>query len=145
MSQTKKLQNNLIPIFTNQMKIFIFILTLLFALLTCCQMPIPKIENTPLHSDEWLIFKQATEITIRNNEVHIADLKEENIYLGKELNIDYQKKINKFAQQNKEIREKIEAYQMENTRFSTFKHQIETDMNLLGKNLNELTLNNQQK
>lgn len=145
MSQTKKLQNNLIPIFINQMKIFIFILTLLFALLTRCQMPVQRATNSPLTSDEWLIFKQATEITIRNNEVHIADLKEENIYLGKELNIDYQKKINKVAQQNKEIREKIEAYQMENTRFSTFKHQIETDMNLLGKNLNELTLNNQQK
>lgn len=127
------------------MKTFIFIFTLLFAMPMRCGIPVPQVAEMPPNAQEWLLFKQAAEITIRNNEVHIADLKAENIYLGKEFDINYQKKVGKAAQQNKEIRERIAAFQIEKNDFSTFKHQIKVDMRFLAKTLNQLTLANQQK
>ena len=127
------------------MKKIFFIIILFTSLIIGCQSAAQTAEasvNQP--STEWTNFKRDSESRIRNNEVHIADLKAEKDLLETEFEAHYQKDIDKVEQQNIAMKTQIAAYVEGKEDWKLFKQQFNAEMDALTKTLNALTVNNQK-
>jgi len=91
---------------------------------------------------EWETFKNNAEITIRNNEIRIGDLKVKLHKQGTVLDPMYEKKIETLEQQNKDLKKRIEDYEKSQSDWETFKREFNHDMDELGKALKDLTVDN---
>ena len=94
------------------------------------------------NAKEWETFKSDAEITIRNNEIRIADLRVKLNKQGTMLDPMYEKKIETLEQQNKDLKKRIEDYEKNQSDWETFKREFNHDMDELGRALKDLTVDN---
>ena len=94
------------------------------------------------NAEEWKTFKSDAEITIRNNEIRIADLKVKLNKPGTVLDPMYVKKIETLEQQNNDLKKRIEDYEKDQSDWETFKREFNHDMDELGRALKDLTVDN---
>ncbi|NTV84969.1 MAG: hypothetical protein HGA23_11835 [Bacteroidales bacterium] len=94
------------------------------------------------NAEEWNTFKSDAEVTIRNNEIRIADLRVKMAKQGTMLDPMYEKKIEALEQQNRDLRKRIEDYEKSQSDWETFKREFNHDMDELGKALKDITVDN---
>ena len=94
------------------------------------------------NAKEWETFKNDAELTIRNNEIRISELKVKLHQQGTILDPMYEKKIETLEQQNKDLKKRIEDYEKDQSDWETFKREFSHDMDELGKALKDLTVDN---
>ena len=94
------------------------------------------------NAKEWETFKSDAEITIRNNEIRIADLRVKLNKQGTMLDPMYEKKIETLEQQNRDLKKRIEDYEKSQSDWETFKREFNHDMDELGKALKDITVDN---
>jgi Ni/Co efflux regulator RcnB len=96
------------------------------------------------NAEEWETFKSDAEITIRNNEIRIADLRVKLNKQGTILDPMYERKIELLEQQNKDLIKRIEDYEKSQSDWETFKREFNHDVDELGKALKDLTVDNKK-
>jgi len=94
------------------------------------------------NAEEWETFKSDAELTIKNNEIRIAELRVKLNKQGTMLDPMYEKKIATLEQQNKDLKKRIEDYEKNQSDWETFKREFNHDMDELGKALKDLTVDN---
>jgi len=95
-------------------------------------------------AEEWAIFKSESEVKIRDNEVRINELTVRMKKPGEVFDELYAKKIANLELQNKEMRNRLTAYEKSQTNWETFKREFNHDMDELGKALKDLTVDNKK-
>lgn len=94
-------------------------------------------------AEEWQVFKDDTDAKIEDNTAKIAELKLKIKKTGKEIDKEYQKKIDTLEQKNKELKVKIDSYKNDvNSDWKAFKKEFNHDMDQLGKSLKDFTVDN---
>ena len=93
-------------------------------------------------AEDWETFKSDAEITIRNNEIRIAELRVKLNKPGTILDPMYEKRIEILEQQNKDLKKRIDYYEKNNSDWETFKREFNHDMDELGKALKDITVDN---
>jgi outer membrane murein-binding lipoprotein Lpp len=139
--------------------------TLLF---TGCQTPAQKVEDAKTNVDDanqdlndvkkdamaeeqrmadekdWMDFKTASEMRIRENETRITELKSDMKKSGKKLDAAYEKKIVAEEEKNKALETRMTAYHTGQSDWAEFKREFNHDMDELGQALKDLTVNNKK-
>lgn len=92
--------------------------------------------------DEWKTFKLESELKINNNEIRVKELKEKMKKPGTILDPLYANRIENLEQKNKELKIKLETYEINQSGWETFKREFNHDMDELGKAFKDLTVNN---
>lgn len=82
---------------------------------------------------EWKIFKNNAETTIENNKIRIAELRVKMTKSGKKMDAVYTAKIDAMELQNKNLKTRIEQYEMTQGNWSSFKIEFSKDMDELGQ------------
>ena len=95
-------------------------------------------------ADEWKLFKNDAEATIKNNEIRIAQLKEKMKNSGDAMNAVYSKKIDDMEMHNHNLKLKVENYEKNNSDWETFKAEFNHDVNELGQALKDFTITNKK-
>lgn len=90
-------------------------------------------------AEEWAMFKKDAELTIRNNEIRIAELKVKINKPGTTLDPLYVKRIETLEQQNKDLNKKISDYEKSQSDWESFKREFKHDMDALGDALKDFT------
>lgn len=151
--------------------IFILVVTSVFTagtIFTGCQSPTQKQENTQLKvqearkelnaakkenneavlvvatAEEWKTFKSESELKINANDVRIKELRVKMNKPGELLDPLYSKNIAALEQQNKDLRNKLYAYEKSQTNWESFKREFNNDMNALGEAFKNLTVDNKR-
>ena len=91
-------------------------------------------------AEEWASFKKDAELTIRNNEIRIAELKIKINKPGTTLDPLYEKRIETLEQQNRDLNTKISAYEKNQSDWESFKREFNHDMAALGEALRGFTV-----
>ncbi len=91
---------------------------------------------------EWKVFKQESEVKIRNNEVRVAELKVKLKKPGKTFDALYEKRIEKLDQKNKDLKTRIDAYENKQSDWQAFKSEFNQDLDELGQALKDFTVDN---
>ncbi len=100
--------------------------------------------------NEWKVFKKESEVKIRENEVRIAELRDNMKTSGRTTDSPQSKRIDEMEQRNKDMRTKIDTYDKNqsnsntNTNWESFKREFNNDMNSLGNSLNDFTKDNKK-
>ncbi|MFY7964698.1 MAG: hypothetical protein ACOVO1_07360 [Chitinophagaceae bacterium] len=94
--------------------------------------------------NEWKIFKNDAETTVKNNEIRIAGLKDKMKNAGAAAIAAYSKKIDDMEMQNHNLKLKIENYEKHNSDWESFKTEFNHDVNELGQALKDFTINNKK-
>lgn len=95
-------------------------------------------------ADEWKMFKNDADATIKNNEIKIGNLKMKIKKLNTPRDIVYVNRINALEEQNQSLKNKINAYDNNHSDWQTFKNDFSHDMQGLGKAFKDLTVPNQK-
>jgi len=90
-------------------------------------------------AEELKTFKLETELTVKNNEVSIAELKLKMRKSGSAMTELYAQKIDSLEMRNKSLKEKFTAYERSQSDWENFKFEVKHDLDEIGKALNELT------
>ena len=93
-------------------------------------------------AEEWSAFKSDAEAKIKSNEVRIAELNVKLNKPGEILDPLYKKRIQTLEQQNRDLKERLYAYEKSNSDWESFKREFNSDMNELGDALKDLTVDN---
>lgn len=91
---------------------------------------------------DWVTFRSDADITIRNNDIRIAELRVKLKKDGTMLDPMYEKKIVTLEQQNRDLKNRIDYYEKNQSDWETFKREFNHDMDELGKALKDLTVDN---
>jgi len=130
-------------------------------IVTSCSSPEQKIENAEAKvveakqdsakavvnaasADEWKMFKNDAEATIKNNEIRIGNLKMKMKQPTSPNDLVYTNRINDLDQQNQNLKHKIDVYDKEHSDWQVFKNEFNHDMEGLGKAFKDLTVTNQK-
>ena len=95
-------------------------------------------------ANEWKMFKNEAEATVKNNEIRITLLKEKMKNAGATAIAAYSKSIDNMEMQNHNLKLKIENYEKNNSDWESFKTEFNNDVNKLGQALKDFTLNNKK-
>ncbi len=93
-------------------------------------------------AEEWQMFKTEAEAKIRSNEVRINELTIQMNKPGEVFDALYKKRIQTLEQQNRDLKNRIDAYDRSHTDWETFKREFNHDMDELGEALKNLTVSN---
>jgi len=93
-------------------------------------------------AEEWDAFKSEADAKIKSNEVRIAELTVKMNKPGEILDPLYKKRIQTLEQQNRDLKERLYAYEKSNSDWESFKREFNSDMNELGDALKDLTVDN---
>lgn len=96
------------------------------------------------NAEAWRMLKTEWENKIKNNERTIADLKQEMKKPGRTFDAVYENSIKDLEQKNREMTIKMETYDKSQSDWESFKREFSHDMDVLGKALNDLTVNNKK-
>ncbi len=99
---------------------------------------------TKANDAEWQAYKMEANKTISENETRIAELQTAMKKLGKTFDDAYKKSINDLVDKNTTLKTRIADYENNQTDWDTFKREVDSDMEGLGKALNDLTINNKK-
>lgn len=125
------------------------------AIFTSCNSAAQKEENTTTESqdanaeeqvvataEEWQAFKTDAEAKIKNNEIRIEELTVQMNKPGQVFDDLYKNRIEELEQQNRELQNRIDAYDKSHTDWEKFKREFNHDMDELGEALKNITVNN---
>ena len=99
---------------------------------------------TKANDAEWQTYKMEANKTIAENETRIAELQTAMKKPGKTFDDAYKKSINDLVDKNTTLKTRIASYENNQTDWDTFKREVDSDMEGLGKALNDLTVNNKK-
>lgn len=92
--------------------------------------------------EQLIVFKQETELKIKENENRIVELKRQMKSAGKLLDAAYRKNIDALDRKNIEMRDRIDAYKTQNQDdWQRFKSEFTHDMDELGRALKDFNVN----
>ena len=94
-------------------------------------------------ADEWKKFKAETDAVITANEVRMKELSDQMKLKGKKLDDLYARKIDTLQMKNKELKNRLESYDMKSD-WKKFQDEFNRDMDELGKTLKDFTVNNKK-
>ena len=97
-----------------------------------------------VNPEEWITFKNESELKISNHEIRIAELYREIKNQGELSNAIYKKKIAYLDQQNKFMKARLESYEKGPSNWESFKHGFNYDMEAIGKALKDFTVDNKK-
>jgi len=98
----------------------------------------------PINSEEWITFKNESELKIKNYEIQIAELNRE---IKNQVEISeaiYKKAVAYLEQQNKFMKARLESYEKGPSNWESFKHGFDYDMDAIGEALNDLISHGQK-
>jgi hypothetical protein len=93
-------------------------------------------------AEEWKMFKNVAEVTIKNNEIRINELKSKMKNAGVTADVMYSKKIEDLEQQNHNLKVKIDNYDKNHSDWEAFKREFNHDVDGLGQAFKDLTVKN---
>jgi len=96
----------------------------------------------PINPEEWITFKNESELKISNHEIRIAELNREiknQVELSEAL---YKKKVAYLEQQNKFMKARLAGYEKGPSNWESFKHGFNYDMDVIGEALKDFTADN---
>lgn len=100
------------------------------------------VAGKPINAEEWITFKNESELKIRNYEIRIDELNRE-IKNQRELSEAlYKKKVAYLEQQNKFMKARLESYEKGPSNWESFKHGFNYDMDAIGEALKDFTADN---
>jgi hypothetical protein len=102
------------------------------------------VAGNPINPEEWITFKNESELKISNHEIRIAELNREIKNQGELSNAIYKKKIAYLDQQNKFMKARLESYEKGPSNWESFKHGFNYDMEAIGKALKDFTVDNKK-
>jgi hypothetical protein len=97
-------------------------------------------ETEKINAEDWKVFKIETENNIKNNELRIAELRVQLEKPGKLFDPIYKNKIEVLGQQNLNMKNRLIAYENDQSDWEVFKSEFNQDMEALKKALREFTL-----
>lgn len=100
------------------------------------------VAGKPINAEEWITFKNESELKIRNHEIQIAELNREIKNQGKLSEALYKKKVANLEQQNKFMKARLESYEKGPSNWESFKHGFNYDMDAIGEALKDFTADN---
>lgn len=125
------------------------------AIFTSCNSAAQKEDNTTTESqdaiaeeqvvataEEWQAFKTDAEAKIKNNEIRIEELTVQMNKPGQVFDDLYKNRIEELEKQNRELQNRIDAYDKSHTDWEKFKREFNHDMDELGEALKNITVNN---
>jgi len=93
--------------------------------------------------EEWRIFKSESDTKIKANEAYMTALKDKMKTSGKKMDATYQKNIDLLEQRNKDMRNRIDAYDNNSkSNWAAFKREFNHDMDELTLAFRDFTVNN---
>lgn len=95
-----------------------------------------------INAEEWRVFKTEAEAKIKFNEGRIVKLKEKQKSSGKTMDALYLTKIEALEQRNRDLRTKINTYDMSQSNWESFKREFNHDMEAFGKAFKDLGVDN---
>ena len=99
---------------------------------------------TKANDAEWQEYKAEANKTIAENETRIAELQTAMKKPGKTFDDNYKKSIESLVQKNASLKTRISDYENNQTDWDTFKREVDSDMEGLGKAFKDLTVNNKK-
>jgi TolA-binding protein len=125
------------------------------AIFTSCNSATQKEDNTTTEqqdaiaeeqvvatAEEWQEFKTDAEAKIKRNEIRIEELTVQMNKPGQVFDDLYKNRIQELQQQNKDLQNRIDAYDKSHTDWEKFKREFNHDMDELGDALKNITVNN---
>lgn len=95
-------------------------------------------------AEEWTAFKNESDTKIKENEVRIAELKAKMKKTGKAIDAVYEKSIDALEQKNMEMKNRMSAYEKNQSDWDSFKSEFNHDLEGLGQAFKDLTVNNKK-
>lgn len=95
-------------------------------------------------SNEWIEFEKDANIKIAENEARIAELRLKMSKSGKTFDKLYEKNIDRLEEENRTLRNRLEAYRKSESGWENFKEEFDRDMQNLGEALEDLTIDNEK-
>lgn len=99
---------------------------------------------TKANDAEWQTYKAEANKTIVANEVRIVELKKAMNKSGTTFDATYKKNIESLEERNTSLKNKISDYENNQTDWSSFKREFDSDVTELGDALKDLTVNNKK-
>lgn len=99
---------------------------------------------TKANDTEWQTFKAEANTTIAENEARIIALKKAMNKPGTTFDTTYKKNIETLEDRNKALNTKISNYENNQTDWTSFKREFNSDMTALGNALKDVTVNNKK-
>jgi len=92
------------------------------------------------NAEEWSAFKIDSEAKIKDNQIRIDELKVKMAKPGKTFDEMYAKSIENLEQKNKDLKNRLDAYETSQSDWEAFKREFNHDMDEVGQAL-DLTVN----
>ncbi|HTN17837.1 MAG TPA: hypothetical protein VL092_09170 [Chitinophagaceae bacterium] len=90
-------------------------------------------------AEEWEAFKNETKAKIDANQALISELRKKKRKADNEMTADaYKAKIDELQEHNKQLRDRMDAYESNKSDWATFRTQYNADMDELNRSLNDL-------
>ncbi len=93
-------------------------------------------------AEELKTFKLETELTVKNNEVSIAELKLKMRKSGSAMDELYAQRIDTLEMRNKGLKDRFTSYEKSQSNWENFKFEVKHDLDEIGRVLKELSPKN---
>lgn len=94
--------------------------------------------------EEWKIFRNEALARIRSNDIRIAALKKKMEKPGNKMDAQYPESILDLEKRNRELTERMDTYEKNQSDWESFKREYNHDMDQLGEALKDLRVNNKK-
>ena len=94
--------------------------------------------------EEWKIFRNEALARIRSNDIRIAALKKKMEKSGNQMDAQYPESILDLEKRNRELTERMDTYEKNQSDWESFKREYNHDMDQLGEALKDLRVNNKK-
>jgi chromosome segregation ATPase len=95
-------------------------------------------------TEEWRIFRNEADARIRSNDIRIAALKRKMEKPGNKMDTDYPQSILDLEKKNKDLQDRMNAYEKNQSDWESFKREYNHDMEELGEALKDFRVNNKK-
>ena len=92
---------------------------------------------SPINSEEWVKFKNESEVKIRNHEIRITELNGEIKSQGEKYEALYKRKVAYLDQQNKFMKARLESYEKGPSNWESFKQGFNYDLDAIANALKD--------
>ena len=96
------------------------------------------------NEEEWRLFKNETELKIKDIENRIDVIQTKMKSSGKAMDAVYTKQIENLESKITNLKERVYGYEKSQSDWASFKREFNHDMDELGQALNDLTTNNKE-
>lgn len=97
-----------------------------------------------IKTEEWRIFRNEADARIRSNDIRIAALKKKIEKPGNKMDAEYPQAILDLEKKNKNLQDRMDAYEKNQSDWESFKREYNHDMEELGEALKDFRVNNKK-